>query len=1175
VTCQSCGAENRAGGKFCDTCGALLSATCAVCGNALRPQARFCDECGTSTAAAGAARTTATVPAPVAERRHVSILFADLVGFTALSAGRDAEEVRELLTRYFDASREVVRRYGGTVEKFIGDAVMAVWGAPVAHEDDAERAVRAGLDLIEMVVAMGAEVGITGLQARAGVLTGEAAVTLGADAQGMVAGDLVNTASRIQSAAAPGTVLVGEATRRLTEAALTYEDAGEHAMKGKDEPLRLWRAVRVVALRGGVQKSAALEPPFTGRERELRLVKDLFHACAEERRAHLVSLVGIPGIGKSRLAWEFIKYMDGLADTINWQRGRCLAYGEGVTYWALAEIVRMRAGIVEGEEPAPALAKLRETLVEYMPDEDERHWVEPRLAHLVGLESRVATDPTELFSAWRLFFERLADMYPTVLLFEDIQWADQSLLDFIEYLMEWSKGHPLFVLTIARPELTERRPSWGAGRRNVTSLYLEPLPPRAMREMLSGLVPGLPEDLTERILERAAGIPLYAVETIRMLMDRGLLTRDGDLFTLTGSVDELDVPDTLHALIAARLDGLPPGARQVLQDAAVLGKMFTAESVSAVSGRPIDEVEATLRDLLRMEVLSLQSDARSPERGQYGFMQDLVRAVAYETLSRRDRKALHLAAAEWLERNWSSDDAEIVEVLASHFLEAYRLAPDDADARAVRDRASGVLVDAAEHAAGLAATAEAQHYYEQAIALVDSPTEQARLHERAGAMAWVRGQREEADAHFTTAIALFDGAQMSHAAARVVARLGETEASSGHVAEALERMEGAYTILAADPPDADLAALAAQLARWHALTGAFDISEQRARVALNVAEALQLPDLISQALNTQANIALSRGNREESLALYTHALQIALDHDISSAALRAYNNAASLHAGIDSWTESLRMARDGLALARRAGERIWEYMLIGETSCALFVTGGWDEAVGLIEPISSGETQGLADLSSIVGTSVLIEVHRGNVAAAQTQLDEVSFLGSSADSQSRSLYWAARGAVFHASGRMEEALAAGRRGMQDEVSTVPSFWIKEGFAGAAAAALEMGDVAAVEELLLWVDGLPLGRRPPALVAHASRVRGRLAARSGQPEIADREFARAIELFSSFSASFWAACARVEWAELLVERGDSADAAALAAPAAATLSALRAVAWLERVRALAPSLEVAS
>ncbi len=1179
MTCPACGAENRVGGKFCAECGTALAATCAACGNPLRPGARFCDECGaptTSDASASSASPQAPPgPSPTAERRHVSVLFADLVGFTALSAARDSEEVRDLLSRYFDTSREIVRRYGGTVEKFIGDAVMAVWGAPLAHEDDAERAVRAALDLTDMVDALGGETGITGLQARAGVLSGEAAVTLGAEDQGMVAGDLVNTASRIQSAATPGTVLVGESTRRLTEAAVTYEDAGPHALRGKDEPERLWRAVRVIALRGGVQRSAALEPPFTGRDRELRLVKDRFHACAEDRRAHLVSLVGMPGIGKSRLAWEFVKYMDGLADDINWQRGRCLAYGDGVTYWALAEIVRMRAGIVEGEEPASALSKLQATLTEYVPDEAERHWIEPRLAHLIGLDGGTSGDPGELFSAWRLFFERLADLYPTVLLFEDIQWADQSLLDFIEYLLEWSKGHPLFVVTIARPELIERRPSWGAGKRNFTSLYLEPLPRGPMEALLSGLVPGLPGDLSEGILERAAGVPLYAVETVRMLMDRGLLAHEGDVVTLTGSVDELDVPETLHALIAARLDGLAPGARQLLQEAAVLGKMFTAESVSTVSGRPVDEVEAVLRDLLRMEVLSFQSEARSPERGQYGFMQDLVRAVAYETLAKRDRKALHLAAAEWLERNRSPDDAEIVEVLASHFLEAYRLAPDDADARAVRDRAAGVLVAAAEHAAGLAANAEAQHYYEQAIALVDSPTEQAQLHEQAGAMAWLRGQQQEASAHFTTSIALFENAGLTHAAARVIARLGEAEASGGALIAALARMEGAYAILAEDPPDADLATLAAQLARWHTLTGAFDIAEQRARTAVNVAEALQHFDLISQALNTQATAALSRGNREESPALYAHSLKIALDHDISSAAVRAYNNTASLHAGVDNWAEALRLARDGLALAHRVGDRLWEYMLTGETCCALFVTGGWDEAAAMIDLIAREETRALADVSNVTGVHVLIELHRGNVTAAAAYLDEVSYLGSSPDAQGRSLYWSARAGVLHATGHMREALDAGRRGMHDEVSTIPSFWIKDAFATAAAAALEIGDTTAADELLSWVDELPPGRRPPSLTAHAARIRGRVAAGAGQPDVADREFGRAIDLFTSMSASFWAAAARVEWAELLTERGDRVAAAPVAAQATATLRTLRATPWLERVVALAPLLEVAS
>ncbi|MGH7666171.1 MAG: adenylate/guanylate cyclase domain-containing protein, partial [Candidatus Dormibacteria bacterium] len=322
----------------------------------------------------------------------MSVLFADLVGFTTLSEARDPEEVRELLSRYFDLCRELVERYGGTVEKFIGDAVMAVWGAPVAQEDDAERAVRAALDLVEAVATLGEEVGATKLAARAGVLTGTAAVTLGAKGQGMVAGDLVNTASRIQTQAEPGTVLVGEATKRATEAAVAYLDAGRHHLKGKAEPVPLYRAVRVVAGRGGLLKSERLEAPFVGRDRELRLVKEVFHACTEGRQAHLVQVTGIAGIGKSRLAWEFFKYMDGLKLLYLWHQGRCLAYGQGVTYFALAEMVRGRAGILEAEDRNSALTKLQAAVDQYVPSAEDRRFVMPRLAHLIGLEDRTAPD---------------------------------------------------------------------------------------------------------------------------------------------------------------------------------------------------------------------------------------------------------------------------------------------------------------------------------------------------------------------------------------------------------------------------------------------------------------------------------------------------------------------------------------------------------------------------------------------------------------------------------------------------------------------------------------------------------------------------------------------------------------------------------------------------------------
>ena len=349
--CSSCGTENDPNRKFCAECGVALARACPACGAANEPAAKFCGECGTALAPSPA---VARAQPPAAERRLVSVLFADLVGFTTLSESRDSEDVRELLTRYFDTCSRLIGLYGGTVEKFIGDAVMAVWGTPTATEDDAERAVRAALDLVAAVSALGDEVGAPDLRARAGVVTGEAAVTIGAEGQGMVAGDLVNTASRIQSVADPGTVFVGGATRRATEQAVVYEEAGDFELKGKDGLIPLWRALRVVSGARGSLKSTGLEAPFVGRGRELRQIKDLFHVCAEERKAHLISVTGIAGIGKSRLSWEFYKYFDGLPQLTYWHRGRCLAYGDGVTYWALADMVRMRCRIVEDEEPASA-----------------------------------------------------------------------------------------------------------------------------------------------------------------------------------------------------------------------------------------------------------------------------------------------------------------------------------------------------------------------------------------------------------------------------------------------------------------------------------------------------------------------------------------------------------------------------------------------------------------------------------------------------------------------------------------------------------------------------------------------------------------------------------------------------------------------------------------------------
>jgi predicted ATPase len=641
----------------------------------------------------------------------------------------------------------------------------------------------------------------------------------------------------------------------------------------------------VVAGVRGALKSEGLEAPFVGRDRELRLVKDLFHAACDGGKAHLVSLVGIAGIGKSRLSWEFYKYMDGLAEPYRWHRGRCLAYGEGVAYWALAEMVRGRAEILEAEGASSAQAKLHAAVERYVSDPEERSWVEPRLAHLLGLEELTAREKEDLFAGWRLFFERMADDRPVVMSFEDCQWADSSLLEFIDYLLEWSKSHPIFILAMARPELLERRPGWGTGR-SATSVYLEPLPPEAMRELLDGLVPGLPPEVGADILARAEGVPLYAVETVRMLLDRGLLVHEGSAYRLTGPVASLEVPETLHALIAARLDGLTTSERHLVQDASVLGKTFTSTAIAALSGVPPPQLEGLLASLVRKEVLGIQADPRSPERGQYGFLQDLVRTVAYETLSKRDRRRKHLHVAAYLEQAWGEEE-EIVEVVAFHLLEAYRLAPNADDAAQVGDQARRMLIRAGERSASLAAAAEAQTYFQQAAELTDSALERAELTEQSGQMARIRGLMEEAAERFERAIELFLAADLTHAAARVQARLADVEFAGGHLGRATERMQAAFAALSRDEPDADLATVVAQLGRFMVLGGRGPEAGEHFELALELAQTLELPEVYSEALNNKAIHGLLRGRLDEATLLFRHALDVALKLGLPAPALRA------------------------------------------------------------------------------------------------------------------------------------------------------------------------------------------------------------------------------------------------------------------------------------------------
>jgi class 3 adenylate cyclase/tetratricopeptide (TPR) repeat protein len=1169
MRCPQCGTDNEDGRKFCGECGSALARLCPTCQTPNPPTSKFCGECG-APLAVGDVSTVASPGGPgrqvgpTAERRLVSILFADLVGFTTLSETRDAEEVRDLLGRYFDLARRIIGRYGGVVEKFIGDAVMAVWGTPVAQEDDAERAVRAALDLTGAISALGEELDARDLNLRASVLTGEAAVTIGAEGQGMVAGDLVNTASRMQSLAQPGTVLVGDATRRATEAAISYEDAGELQVKGRADPVRAWRALHVVAARGGVQRHMGLEPPFVGREREMRSLKELFHASGENGNAHLVSVVGIAGIGKTRVSWEFEKYLDGLAGEVWWHRGRCLAYGEGVTYWALAEMVRSRAGIVEDEDFASARAKLHAELERQVPDQQERGWIEPQLGQLLGFQEGTAADRDGLFSAWRLFFERMAETGPVAMVFEDLHWADEGLLDFLDHLLEWSREHPIFILTLARPELADRRPNWGVARRNLTSLFLEPLSNREMDLILQGMVPGLPAAVLDRIKQRAEGVPLYAVETVRMLLDREAIRAENGQYTVVDEALDLEIPESLQALIAARLDGVSAEEKRTLQDAAVLGKTFTKQSLAAMTGTPETDLDSLLSGLVRKDLLVVQADPRSPERGQYGFLQALVQKVAYDMLSRRERKAKHLRAADFLFETWGSQIDEIAEVVAAHYLDAYRAYPDDDDAAEIRTKARDTLVAAGERAASLAAGADALRYYRDAAELADDPMLQADLFARVGNMAMATDDLEEARNWYERAIALFEANGQTHKAASVSARLAVALWETGEIEVGLEGMERAFAVLSQDDPDKDVATLAAQIGRFHTFMGNREKAAERIEFAIDVAERLWFPDVISEALNTKSIILIKRP--QESLALQERSLQIALDNDAHAAALRAYYNLGDRAMWDDLWDRALDMAREGNALSRRVGDIYYHLFFQSMMLSALFLKGEWDEMQRVLDEMPSARDLRGGAFQDYMVWAPMLHCARGRSADAHEVLAEVERMAGSADVQEQGYYNLARAVANRLDGDLVaayESATAARAFREHFGPGAPAY--KLGMIEAMEVAMELGDLDSVQTLIDEVEELPPGFASAYLRAHALRMRARLASMREDPREAETLFSRSIAMFEEVGSPFPRSITALEFGEWMSAIGDEDRARSLLDEAQAVFESLGAAPWLERIQ----------
>jgi class 3 adenylate cyclase/tetratricopeptide (TPR) repeat protein len=1103
-----------------------------------------------------------------------SVLFCDLVGFTPLSESRDPEVVRELLSQYFARSRTIIERYGGVVEKFIGDAVMAVWGAPAAAEGDAERAVRAGLDVLAAVADLGERAGVAGLAARAGVVTGEVAITVGAVHEGMVIGDTVNTAARVQTAAAPGQVLADEATMRLAAGGVGFTEAGSHELKGKAEPLRLWRATRVLAGVGGAQRVDGLEAPLTGRDAELRAIRELFHAAAERRVPRLVLVSGPAGVGKSRLGWEFEKYADGLADQVWWHRGRCPAYGQGVAFWALAEIVRQRLSIAEDDQQEAAAGKLAAGLEEFVADPAERPYIGARLSRLLGVSAGAdGSEPLsreELFAGWRLFFERLAASGPVVLLVEDAHHADSGLLDFLDHLIDWVRELPVFVLVFARPELAQARPGFGTGR-NRSTLTLDPLDPASMDLLVQELVPGMPASGRAAVTAHAEGLPLFAVETIRSLIDRDVVQPVEGVYRLVGEIGELVVPESLHALLAARLDALEPAVRRLVTDAAVLGDAFSADALAAVSGQDEAAVRAALDPLVRREVLAVSADPLSPQRGSYQFTHHLLKQVAYDTLSRRDRKARHLAVAAYLRQAFPGDGEEVADVIARHYLDALNAVPGAPDTAEVHDQAVTMLIRAAERAERTGSPARAATSYVTAADLIaqasgsvagDALASAGRLWERAAQAALTGGEWAVAFERAGRARELHLQRADNRGAARAQAIAGRALRLWGRHAQAREQLTAALQVLRPDP-DADTVRALDELAMLEVFAGSPDSD------ALS-SEALVLAQALGSGPGQLADIFISRGiylylaqRRTEGIAYFTQAARLAEQADSHTLLGRVYINLAETFLTTDP-ENAVEAARTAAGHLRQTGALDYLVVAVINLVQAQLTLGDWDAAEQQLT--HAMEADGLSGNDYLVGYVAWLAALRGDAESAAETLAGMRDLRSSEDSQDKVFVSLVDAFAAIALGQPQDALRHARAAVADSGPLGIAFGdISWAWPLAVRVAHELGDAAAVGELLADVDGHPPGHVPARLRAERNLARARLAAADGDPA-ADQILAAAVADVRVHGSPYHLAHALLDHARWLLGDGQTGAAEAAIGEARAIATQLRCQPLLDRAEA---------
>jgi class 3 adenylate cyclase/tetratricopeptide (TPR) repeat protein len=918
------------------------------------------------------------------ERKVVSILFVDLVGFTARSDRADPEDVRATLRPYHARLKQEIEHFGGTVEKFIGDAVMAVFGAPIAHEDDAERAVRAALKILEAIKDLNDAKGIE-LAVRAGVATGEAVVSLDARpemGEGIATGDVVNTAARLQQSAPVGAVVVGESTFRATRDGVLYEELDPVTVKGKSDPLAIWRATRPRG-RFGVDVERRVDVPFVGRQHELTLLKDAYVRALGESSLQLVTMTGEPGVGKTRLIAEFQRFVDERSEIVWWRQGRCLPYGEGITFWALGEFVKAHVGILESDGPEEVEAKLAaavETLVE---DESDRDWYRTRLAPLIGAQASESAFPREeLFSAWQRFLELIAAERPLVLVIEDLHWADAALVEFLEHLVDWASGVPLVLLIAARPELYERHAGWGGGKRNSVTISLGPLSDEETARLVASLVGRavLPAEMQSALLERAGGNPLYAEEFVRMLEERGAPDPDTPL------------PETVQALIAARLDTLSADRKSLLQNAAVVGKVFWTGAVAAIGNVDERTVKDGMRELVRKELVRPTRTSSVESQEELAFWHVLVRDVAYQQIPRAARAEKHRGASEWIEQLAGERAGDHAEILVHHSQQALDLAraSGNSELEPLQDPLRRFLLLAGERASRLDAQ-QAHEYYARAVAITPPEhPDRALVLDRAGEAAWDAGHSDEAIAWNEEALERYRAQGDVTGAGRVMSLLSHLNWLRGQAAAADRLLVEAIELLESQPPGPDLVRTYGRDAGRHMMQGHTRESLAAATRAIELGDRLGLTYEVLFARQVRG-IALCELEGEAGLSDLREALDRAIASDRGQVIAVGYNNLGHFLWLMESPRSGLETKRAGMAFAERRGligAAGWNQM---ETLWLLFDLGEWDEVLAVADEIDESIRAhgGSEQLQAIIPTfRTLVLVHRGRLTKAAGAAEE-------------------------------------------------------------------------------------------------------------------------------------------------------------------------------------------